>query len=143
MPSTLAHQRPFAVCLPMIQTLSTNLPLAKAASTGTQLMFCADLLDKMKANTRWDEENSSKVVSCLKLLVENSRPTTEFYVAVQNLPAWIRDQCVCMERMQILMNQKITLRIPAAILLLDFYIQWIVMISLSLNASDSILFFAL
>jgi len=58
---------------------------------------------------------------CLKLYL-NAKPkaSADFLTAIQTLPEWLRDIAVISDHIQNILNQKIVMRFPTMILILDF-----------------------
>jgi hypothetical protein len=86
-----------------------------------------------------DEEQRESVESCLKyLLAAKPDPTADFFTALQSLPVFLQERAVVMRVVQELLNEKIAQRFPTAILLLDFYLQMIVVTFYTLAVRDSV-----
>ncbi len=79
------------------------------------------------------------VEECLKRFLEaKPNPTAEFFTALQSLPEALREKAVLMRVVQELLNKKIGGRFPTALLLLDLYLQVMVMVSYTLAIRNSI-----
>ena len=79
------------------------------------------------------------VEECLKRFLEaKPNPTADFFMALQSLPEPLREKAVLMRVVQELLNKKIGQRFPTALLLLDLYLQVIVMVSYTLAIRNSI-----
>lgn len=84
------------------------------------------VLAAFAATVRNEEENRDKrepVHRCLEhLLNAEPDPTADFFTALQSLPDWLSERAVVMPVVQILLNEKISQRFPAAVLMMDFYV---------------------
>ncbi|EEC43260.1 predicted protein [Phaeodactylum tricornutum CCAP 1055/1] len=94
------------------------------------------------AIVRNEDENRDKresVQRCLEhLLHAEPEPTADFFTALQSLPDWLSERAVVMPVVQILLNEKISQRFPTAVLMMDFYVLTMVIISYSHNVVNSI-----
>ena len=83
--------------------------------------------------------SSEAVEECLKRFLEaKPEPTADFFTALQSLPESLREKAVLMRVVQELLNKKIGQRFPTALLLLDLYLQAIVVVCYTLVIRDSI-----
>lgn len=86
-----------------------------------------------------DDEQKESVQKCLEhLLNAEPDPTADFFTALQSLPDWLSEQAVVMEVVQTLLNEKISQRFPTFVLMVDFYVLAMVIISYSLRVVESI-----
>lgn len=84
-----------------------------------------------------DERASCK--ACLKhLIAAHPTPTPDFFTALQQLPDFLKEMAVVMRRVQELLNFKISQRFCTLILMLDFYVQFVVIYFYSINIQLSI-----
>jgi Ion transport protein len=85
------------------------------------------------------EEKRESVFRCLDYLLKaDPEPTAGFLTALQSLPEWLSERAVVMIVVQNLLNEKISRPFPTAVLMLDFYILVMIVISYSLNVTHSI-----
>ena len=78
----------------------------------------------LNLNEATQKEQCENAGKCLTLYLEaEPRPTASFLTALQALPEWLADRAVVHPIVQGLLNEKISLRFPTAIILLDFYIN--------------------
>ncbi|GKY96190.1 hypothetical protein MPSEU_000578900 [Mayamaea pseudoterrestris] len=85
------------------------------------------------------EEKRDSVRRCLEhLLNANPEPTADFLTSLQSLPEWLQEKAVVLPVVQHLLNEKISQRFPTAVLMMDFYILTIAIVSYSLNVVESI-----
>jgi Ion transport protein len=97
------------------------------------------VLAEFAATIRDDDDQKESVHRCLEhLLNAEPEPTADFFTALQSLPNWLSEQAVVMEVVQTLLNEKISQRFPTAVLMLDFYVLAMVIVSYSLNVQHSI-----
>ncbi|KAG7351184.1 ankyrin repeat domain protein [Nitzschia inconspicua] len=97
------------------------------------------VLSEYAATLKEDEEQRESVENCLKyLLAAKPDPTADFFTALQSLPSFLQERAVVMRVVQELLNEKIAQRFPTAILLLDFYMQMLVVVFYSLAVEQSI-----
>ncbi len=86
-----------------------------------------------------DVFSRNAVEECLKRFLEaKPNPTAEFFTALQSLPEALREKAVLMRVVQELLNKKIGQRFPTALLLLDLYLQVLVMVCYTLAIRNSI-----
>ena len=77
--------------------------------------------------------------ACLKhMLGAHPTPTADFFTALQSLPDFLQDVAVVMKVVQELLNFKIAQRFPTMILMLDFYVQMMVVTFYSITVLQSI-----
>eukprot|EP00980_Cylindrotheca_fusiformis_P012894 scaffold3211_cov120-Cylindrotheca_fusiformis.AAC.2 len=87
---------------------------------------------------RSNEEQLEAVQGCLKhILASHPKPTPEFFSALQRLPTFLRERAVVIRSVQIMLNDKIAQRFPTMILILDFYMQFVVLISYMFGVTGS------
>jgi hypothetical protein len=91
------------------------------------------------ATVKDDDETRDSVHRCLEhLLNAEPDPTADFLTALQSLPDWLSERAVVVPIVQNLLNEKISQRFPTAVLMLDFYVLTMIIISYSMNFVDSI-----
>ena len=91
------------------------------------------------ANVTKEVFSREAVEECLKRFLEaKPNPTADFFTALQSLPEALREKAVLMRVVQELLNKKIGQRFPTVLLLLDLYLQVIVMVSYTLAIRNSI-----
>ncbi len=91
------------------------------------------------ANSTKEVFSREAVEECLKRFLEaKPNPTADFFTALQSLPESLREKAVLMRVVQDLLNKKIGQRFPTVLLLLDLYLQVIVMVSYTLAIRNSI-----
>lgn len=94
-----------------------------------------------RANTlkETQEKERSNAEACLILYIAaEPRPTADFLTALQALPGWLGDAAVVHPVVQRLLNDKISQKIPTAMVLFDFYFLLAVTIVYYLLAVESI-----
>lgn len=85
------------------------------------------------------EKKQESVQRCLEYILHaEPEPTADFLNALQSLPDWLSDRAVVMPVVQVLLNEKIAQPFPTAVLLLDFYVLVMVIVSYSVNVGQSI-----
>lgn len=101
------------------------------------LQFLAEYAATVKKE---DNEQRESVSACMKhLLAEKpTNPPPDFFTALQSLPEFLRERVVVMTTVQDLLNQKIAQRFPTLILMLDFYVQVMVIIAYSVSVNASV-----
>lgn len=65
-------------------------------------------------------------------------PSADFLTALQALPEWLRDRAVTTPSVQELLNQKIAMRLPTAIMICDFLFYIIIISSFSIGVTCTI-----
>jgi hypothetical protein len=86
-----------------------------------------------------DDEQREAVQSCVALLLgANPDPTADFFTTLQSLPNWLQERAVVMRVVQMLLNEKIAQRFPTLILMLDFYVQVVVVAAYSTSVVESV-----
>ena len=86
-----------------------------------------------------DLEQRESVQACLRhLLLADPNPTADFFTALQSLPDFLQERAVVMKVVQELLNEKIAQRFPTLILMLDFYVQILIVICYSLAVRQSV-----
>jgi len=79
------------------------------------------------------------VLRCLEhLLSFDPDPTADFFTALQSLPDWLQERAVIMENVQDLLNVKIAQRFPTGILILDFFVQMMVIVAYAYAAKEAV-----
>lgn len=87
-----------------------------------------------------DEQNPRQNVSdCLSMYLD-AKPlaTADFLTALQDLPDWLQDVAVVSPHVRSLLNEKIVQRFHTAILMLDFYMYFLVIICFELASQTAI-----
>ena len=99
----------------------------------------AEYASTIKNEDEKRDEKRESVRRCLEhLLNAEPDPTADFLTALQSLPDWLSERAVVMPVVQNLLNEKISQRFPTAVLLLDFYVLGMIIISYSFNVVSSI-----
>ena len=76
-----------------------------------------------------DEALKDSIQKCLNLLLAaNPNPTPTVFTALRSLPYWLFPTAILSQTVQDLLNDKIKGRFPTIILMLDFYLQIVVLI---------------
>jgi hypothetical protein len=116
--------------------LSLNRDLVNAVGQGPLPLR---VLAEYAATVKDDEEQRESVESCLKyLLAAKPDPTADFFTALQSLPDFLQERAVVLRVVQELLNEKIAQRFPTAILLLDLYMQIVVVVSYTMAVAESV-----
>ena len=85
------------------------------------------------------EEKRESVHKCLEhLLHAKPKPTADFLTTLQSLPEWLSERAVVMPEVQNLLNEKISRRFPTSVLIIDFYVLVMIIVSYSYNVARSI-----
>jgi hypothetical protein len=85
------------------------------------------------------EDQRESAQRCLEyLLAAEPKPTAGFFAALQSLPAFLQERAVVLPGVQLLFNDKIAQRFPTLILMLDFYVQVMVIVVYSVTVDRSI-----
>uniref|UniRef100_A0A7S2P4B0 Ion transport domain-containing protein n=1 Tax=Leptocylindrus danicus TaxID=163516 RepID=A0A7S2P4B0_9STRA len=94
------------------------------------------LLAAVARKTGLEDKDKTKRVSATKCLDSylraNPKPTADYLTALQSLPDWLLDHAVISEGVQKVLNEKIAQRFPTGILLLDFNVLIVIIISFRL-----------
>ena len=78
------------------------------------------------------EEKRESVQRCLEhLLNAEPDPTADFLTTLQSLPDWLSERAVVMPVVQIMLNEKISRRFPTSVLMMDFYMIVLIIVSYS------------
>jgi len=114
--------------------------LANSNGGPLPLRAIADYSQSFKRNQiSGDEEDKENVQECLKhLLNANPDPTADFFTALQSLPEWLSEKAVVMPSVQYLLNEKISQRFPTAVLMTDFYVICLIIVTYSFHVLTSI-----
>ncbi|KAL3932837.1 MAG: hypothetical protein SGBAC_010663 [Bacillariaceae sp.] len=87
---------------------------------------------------RSNEEQLDAVQGCLKYILNSKpKPTPEFFSALQRLPSFLQDRAVVMKEVQEMLNDKIAQRFPTMILILDLYMQFVVLAAYMFAVTNS------
>jgi ankyrin repeat protein len=117
--------------------LSLNTDLVNAAGGGPLPLLVLAQFATTGIN-RSDEEQLDAVQGCLRhILSSRPKPTPEFFSALQRLPTFLRERAVVMKAVQEMLNDKIAQRFPTMILILDFYMQFVVLITYMFGVTES------
>lgn len=85
------------------------------------------------------EEHRQNAIQCLQAYLDrNPAPNTTFFAAMQSLPKWLLDKAAVHHNVQTHLNNRISLRFPTAIMMLDFYALLCVIASFTYAVIDSI-----
>jgi len=120
--------------------LSLNNDIVNALDKGPlPLRVLAEYASTIKQDDDKREEKQESVHKCLEhLLAASPNPTADFLTALQSLPSWLSERAVVMPVVQNLLNEKISQRFPTAVLMLDFYVLVMVLLSYFFSVRDSI-----
>ena len=69
-----------------------------------------------------------KCLNCYLAALTTKESSADFLTAMQSLPEWLLDNAVISEKVQSILNYKISQRFPTAILLLDLYMYIILIV---------------
>jgi hypothetical protein len=121
--------------------LSLNREVVNSVDNGPEpLRVLAEFAATIKREDENRDEKRESVFRCLDyLLLADPEPTAGFLTALQSLPEWLSERAVVMPVVQNLLNEKISRPFPTAVLMLDFYVLVMIVISYSLNVDHSIL----
>ena len=89
-----------------------------------------------EASDRDKCDNAEK--SLILYLEAEPEPTAGFLTALQVLPQWLLDRAVVHPSVQALLNSKISLRFPTALIMLDFYFLCVVIITYSIRVNQAL-----
>ena len=81
----------------------------------------------------------TNTMNCLDCYLEALTPkesSADFLTAMQSLPEWLLDHAVISDKVQSILNYKISKRFPTAILLLDLYMYLLLIICFRLAAYE-------
>eukprot|EP00980_Cylindrotheca_fusiformis_P012895 scaffold3211_cov120-Cylindrotheca_fusiformis.AAC.3 len=85
-----------------------------------------------------NEQQLDAVQGCLKhILASHPKPTPEFFSALQRLPTFLRERAVVITSVQKMLNDKISERFTTMILILDLYMQFLVLITYVFGVTES------
>lgn len=120
--------------------VSLNRDIVNAIDNGpVPLRVLAEYAATIKREDENREEKRESVFRCLDYLLKaEPEPTAGFLTALQSLPDWLSERAVVMPGVQILLNEKISRPFPTAVLMLDFYILIMIVVSYSMNVTKSI-----
>lgn len=120
--------------------LSLNREIVNSIDNGpVPLRVLAEYAATIKREDENRDEKRESVFRCLDYLLKaDPEPTAGFLTALQSLPEWLSERAVVMIGVQNLLNEKISRPFPTAVLMLDFYILVMIVISYSLNVTHSI-----
>jgi len=86
-----------------------------------------------------NKEQRESCTACLKhLLAARPTPTPDFFTTLQSLPPFLKEVAVVAKGVQVVLNLKIAQRFCTMILMLDFYMQMMVVGCFSMAAVESI-----
>ena len=120
--------------------LSLNRDIVNSIDKGPlPLRVLAEYATTIKMEDENRDEKRESVHRCLEhLLNAEPDPTADFLTALQSLPDWLSERAVVMPVVQNLLNEKISQRFPTAVLMLDFYVLAMIIVSYSFNVVESI-----
>lgn len=101
------------------------------------------VLSEYTATIKMDDEKRNEkresVQKCLEYILNaHPDPTADFLTTLQSLPDWLSERAVVMPVVQILLNEKISRRFPTGVLMMDFYMIIMIIVSYSFNVVQSI-----
>lgn len=86
-----------------------------------------------------DPEGMSNCAKCLELYMNTEPiPTADLISAIQQLPDFLLEEAVHLKVVQVLLNQKTSQPFPTAVLMMDFYILIVMVVSYSTLTLESI-----
>ena len=90
-----------------------------------------DLLAKRASKIAGDykflaqRENTMACLKCYLQALRTADCNADFLTAMQSLPGWLLDQAVILEKVQSVLNFKISQRFPTAVLILELYVYFL------------------
>lgn len=119
--------------------LSLNKSIVNSIDKGPlPLRVLAEYAKTIKDDETIHEKRESVQKCLVYLLNAEPDPTADFLTALQSLPDWLSERAVVMPVVQNLLNEKIAHRFPTFILMLDFYVLMMTIVSYALNVVQSI-----
>lgn len=123
--------------------LSLNKDIVNSIDGGPlPLRVLCEYTTTINKNTEDDETRDEKresVHRCLEhLLNAEPDPTADFLTTLQSLPPWLSERAVVMPVVQNLLNVKISRRFPTAVLIMDFYVLVMIIVTYSYTVVESI-----
>jgi len=119
--------------------IAQNRQVVNATEESGQLPLDLLATRALNLNETTQKEQCENAEKCLALYLEAApRPTAGFLTALQALPEWLMDRAVVHPIVQELLNKKISMRFPTAIIMLDFYFLCIVIITYSIRVNQAI-----
>jgi len=120
--------------------LSLNKSIVNSMNGGPlPLRVLAEYAQTIRSDDPEKHVKRESVHRCLEhLLQAEPKPTADFFTALQSLPDWLGESAVVMPVVQNLLNEKISQRFPAAVLMLDFVILALIICFYSLSVSESL-----
>ncbi|CAJ1945588.1 unnamed protein product [Cylindrotheca closterium] len=117
--------------------LSQEKGLANSVGGGPLPLLVLAQFAKAGVN-RSNPEEEDAVLGCLKqLLAADPKPTPRFFSALQRLPVFLRDKAVVTTSVQEMLNDKIAERFTTSILILDLYLQFVVLVAYVFGVTES------
>ena len=120
--------------------LSLNKDIVNSMDGGPlPLRVLCEYTQTIKGDDEKRDEKRESVFRCLEhLLGATPDPTADFLTTLQSLPDWLSERAVVMPSVQILLNEKIARRFPTGVLIMDFYMQLMIIIQYSFAVVESI-----
>jgi hypothetical protein len=120
--------------------LSLNQDIVNSIDNGPlPLRVLAEYAHAIKSDDEEKDEKRESVFRCLEYLFKaEPDPTADFLTALQSVPEWLAERAVVMPVVQILINEKIAQPFPTAVIMMDFYMITMVIVSYSFNVVESI-----
>jgi ankyrin repeat protein len=117
--------------------LSLNTDLVNAAGGGPLPLLVLAQFSRTGID-RANEEQLDAVQGCLRhILSSRPKPTPEFFSALQRLPAFLREEAVVITSVQKMLNDKIAERFTTMILILDLYMQFVILVAYVFGVTES------
>ena len=121
--------------------LSLNKDIVNASADGgpLPLRVLCEYTQTIKGEDDKRDEKRESVFRCLEhLLAADPDPTADFLTTLQSFPDWLSERAVVMPSVQILLNEKISRRFPTGVLMMDFYMQLMIILQYSFAVTESI-----
>lgn len=120
--------------------LSLNNDIVNSIDGGPlPLRVLSEYTATIKMNDEKRNEKRESVQKCLEYILNaHPDPTADFLTTLQSLPDWLSERAVVMPVVQILLNEKISRRFPTGVLMMDFYMIIMIIVSYSFNVVNSI-----
>ena len=121
--------------------LSLNKDIVNASADGgpLPLRVLCEYTQTIKGDDEKRDEKRESVFRCLEhLLAADPDPTADFLTTLQSFPDWLSERAVVMPSVQIILNEKISRRFPTGVLMMDFYMQLMIILQYSFAVVESI-----
>lgn len=120
--------------------LSLNKDIVNSIDGGPlPLRVLSEYTTTIKVDDERRDEKRESVLRCLEhLLNAQPDPTADFLTTLQSLPPWLSERAVVMPVVQNLLNEKIARRFPTGVLIMDFYMQLMIIVCYSYAVTQSL-----